>query len=152
MKAIAVVIPSLCTTTVTDLFMLVAPRSQAVIAAVCLGLHARTRSAGGVEQRGERDRWHGFPQPHHDVSTTLEPPDDRWRLRCARAPSARALEPSAPSAPPRELASTYPHQKHVLPDIKHNRIPALGISFEQPKLPTLIEDIMREILPPSPHP
>ena len=51
-----------------------------------------------------------------------------------------------------ELASTYPHHKHVLPDIKHNRIPALGISFEQPNLPTLIEEIVREVLPPSPHP
>ena len=34
------------------------------------------------------------------------------------------------------LASTYPHHKHVLPDIKHNRIPAPGISFAQPNLPT----------------
>jgi hypothetical protein len=51
-----------------------------------------------------------------------------------------------------ELASTYPHHKHVLPDIKHNRIPALGMSFEQPNVPTLIEEIVREVLPPSPHP
>jgi hypothetical protein len=51
-----------------------------------------------------------------------------------------------------ELASTYPHHKHVLPDIKHNRIPAPRISFEQPNLPTLIEEIVREVLPPSPHP
>lgn len=48
-----------------------------------------------------------------------------------------------------ELASTYPHHKHVLPDIKHNRVPAPGISFEQPNLPGLIEEIEREILPPS---
>ena len=51
-----------------------------------------------------------------------------------------------------ELASTYPHHKHVLPDIKHHRISALGISFEQPNLPTLIEEIVREVLPPAPHP
>ena len=51
-----------------------------------------------------------------------------------------------------ELAGTYPHHKHVLPGIKHNRIPARGISFEQPNLPTLIEEIVREVLPPSPHP
>jgi hypothetical protein len=50
-----------------------------------------------------------------------------------------------------ELASTYPHHKHVLPDIKHNRIPALGISFAQPNLPTLIEEILREILPSFPR-
>jgi len=44
-----------------------------------------------------------------------------------------------------ELASTYPHHKHILPDIKHNRVPAPGISFEQPNLPGLIEEIKREI-------
>jgi len=48
-----------------------------------------------------------------------------------------------------ELASTYPHHRHILPDIKHNRVPAPGISFEQPNLPGLIEEIMRDILIPS---
>jgi hypothetical protein len=46
-----------------------------------------------------------------------------------------------------ELASTHPHHKHVLPDIKHNRVPAPGISFQQPNLPTLIEEIERDLLP-----
>lgn len=27
------------------------------------------------------------------------------------------------------LASTHPHHKHIPPDIKHNRIPAPGLSF-----------------------
>jgi len=49
-----------------------------------------------------------------------------------------------------ELASTYPHHKHILPDLKHNRIPAPGISFGQPNLPTLIEEIEREVIPSSP--
>lgn len=49
-----------------------------------------------------------------------------------------------------ELASTYPHHKHISPDLKHNRIPAPGISFKQPNLPTLIEEIEREVLPSSP--
>jgi hypothetical protein len=39
------------------------------------------------------------------------------------------------------LASTYPHHKHVPPDIKHNRQPAAGLSFEQPNLPFLIREI-----------
>src|SRR2546426_961191 len=39
-----------------------------------------------------------------------------------------------------ELAATHPHHKHVPPDIKHNRIPAPGISFEHPNLPFLIEE------------
>src|SRR5882724_4050824 len=100
MKAIAVVIPSLFTTTVTDMFMRVAPRSQAVIDAVCIGLHASTWSAGGLNQRFDRDLFNVFQQPNHDVSTTLDHPEDRWLLRVERAPSALALEPSAPSAPP----------------------------------------------------
>jgi hypothetical protein len=49
-----------------------------------------------------------------------------------------------------ELASTYPHHKHISPDLKHNRIPAPSISFKQPNLPTLIEEIEREVLPSSP--
>jgi hypothetical protein len=38
------------------------------------------------------------------------------------------------------LASTFPHHLHELPDIKHNRKPAPGISFDAPNLPTLIAD------------
>ncbi len=44
------------------------------------------------------------------------------------------------------LASTHPHHKHVPPDIKHNRIPAPGLSFERPNLPFLIEEIERDYL------
>ncbi len=44
------------------------------------------------------------------------------------------------------LASTFPHHKHVAPDIKHNRVPAPGMSFEQPNLPFLIDEITREFL------
>jgi hypothetical protein len=44
--------------------------------------------------------------------------------------------PNTPS-----LASTHPHHKHVPPDIKHNRIPAPGLSFTQPNLPLLIQEI-----------
>lgn len=45
------------------------------------------------------------------------------------------------------LASTFPHHKHVPPDIKRNRIPAPGLSFEQPNLPDIldeIQDLLRE--------
>jgi len=38
------------------------------------------------------------------------------------------------------LASTFPHHLHEPPDIKHNRKPARGISFQAPNLPTLIAD------------
>jgi hypothetical protein len=36
--------------------------------------------------------------------------------------------------------SSIPY-KHIPPDIKHNRIPALGLSFTPPNLPFLIEEI-----------
>jgi len=39
------------------------------------------------------------------------------------------------------LASTFPHHKHVSPDIRHHRIPALGLSFNQPNLPNIIGEI-----------
>ncbi|MBX3053107.1 MAG: hypothetical protein KF753_16610 [Caldilineaceae bacterium] len=39
------------------------------------------------------------------------------------------------------LASTDPHHKHIPPDIKHNRIPAPGLSFTAPNLPYLIHEI-----------
>ena len=45
-----------------------------------------------------------------------------------------------------ELASTYPHHKHIPPDIKRHRVPAPEVSFEQPNLPALIEEIEHEIL------
>ena len=38
------------------------------------------------------------------------------------------------------LASTHPHHKHILPDIKRNRVPAPDMSFERPNLPVLIAE------------
>ena len=39
------------------------------------------------------------------------------------------------------LASTFPHHKHVPPDIKHNRVPAPEVSFTRANLPVLIREI-----------
>jgi hypothetical protein len=39
------------------------------------------------------------------------------------------------------LAATFPHHKHVPPDIKHNRVPAPGMSFTWANLPRLIREI-----------
>jgi hypothetical protein len=39
------------------------------------------------------------------------------------------------------LQSTHPHHKHVPPDPKHHRVPAVALSFTQPNLPVLIEEI-----------
>jgi hypothetical protein len=40
-----------------------------------------------------------------------------------------------------ELQSSFPHHKHVPPDIKHNRLPAPEMSFDRPNLPALINEI-----------
>ena len=40
-----------------------------------------------------------------------------------------------------KLAPTFPHHKHIPPDIKHHRIPAPEMSFDQPNLPTLLRKI-----------
>ena len=41
----------------------------------------------------------------------------------------------------KSLAPTFPHHKHVPPDIRRNRIPAPQISFTRPNLPALIAEI-----------
>jgi hypothetical protein len=38
------------------------------------------------------------------------------------------------------LQSTHPHHKHVPPAIKHNRVPAVNMSFAQPNLPAIISE------------
>lgn len=38
------------------------------------------------------------------------------------------------------LQSTHPHHKHIPPDIKHHRIPAPELSFNQPNIPWLVEE------------
>jgi hypothetical protein len=39
------------------------------------------------------------------------------------------------------LAPTFPHHKHVPPNIRHHRIPAPGMSFIVPNLPGLLQEI-----------
>jgi len=39
------------------------------------------------------------------------------------------------------LAATHLHHKHVPPDVKHHRVPAPELSFAEPNLPLLIQEI-----------
>ena len=39
------------------------------------------------------------------------------------------------------LAKTFPHHKHIPPDIKRNRIPAPEMSFDHPNIQILIQQI-----------
>ncbi|MGH7453378.1 MAG: toxin-antitoxin system TumE family protein, partial [bacterium] len=44
------------------------------------------------------------------------------------------------------LASSHPHHKHIHPDIKHHRIPAPELSFDQPNLSFLVKEIIENLL------
>ena len=48
---------------------------------------------------------------------------------------------SQPHPDDSSLASSHPHHKHVPPDTKHNRVPAPDLSFTEPNLPHLINEI-----------
>ena len=39
------------------------------------------------------------------------------------------------------LASTFPHHKHVPPDIRHNRVPAPGMRFDRPNLEKILGEV-----------
>jgi hypothetical protein len=39
------------------------------------------------------------------------------------------------------LKPTFPHHKHVPPNISRNRIPAPGLSFTKPNLPFILDEI-----------
>ncbi len=44
-----------------------------------------------------------------------------------------------------KLKRTHPHHKHIPPNIKHNRIPAPDMSFDQPNLPAIIQEVEKLI-------
>lgn len=44
------------------------------------------------------------------------------------------------------LASTFPHHKHVPPNLRDHRVAAPGIQFDAPNLDTVLEDVRRQWL------
>ena len=44
------------------------------------------------------------------------------------------------------LAATFPHHKHVPPDLRNNRVPAPGIGFDAPNLDVVLADVRRDWL------
>jgi hypothetical protein len=42
------------------------------------------------------------------------------------------------------LASTFPHHKHIRPNLRDNRVPAAGISFDSPNLDVVLNDVWRD--------
>ena len=47
---------------------------------------------------------------------------------------------SQPHPEEANLQSTHPHHKHIPPDMKHHRLPALEMSFIQPNIPFLVQE------------
>jgi hypothetical protein len=45
------------------------------------------------------------------------------------------------------LASTFPHHKHVPPNLRDHRVPAPGISFASPNLDVVLRDVRLDWLP-----
>lgn len=44
------------------------------------------------------------------------------------------------------LAATFPHHKHVPPNLREHRVPAPGIGFVSPNLDVVLEDVRRNLL------
>jgi len=44
------------------------------------------------------------------------------------------------------LAATFPHHKHLPPNLRDHRVPAPGISFELPNSDVVLEDVRRDWL------
>lgn len=74
------------------------------------------------------------------VEKALPSADEYCAVHCAGKEKLYWYD-SQPHPDSRTLQSTHPHHKHIPPDIKHNRIPAPGLSFTTPNLPFLIEEI-----------
>jgi hypothetical protein len=100
MQAITGVILSLLTSAMTDTRMLIAPLFHTAVEVLRSRVHPPPRCTRRVNQRRDRGWWHVFQPPDDHVTTTLAHAEDRRLLRCEPTPSACALEPPAPAAPP----------------------------------------------------
>src|SRR4030095_2158852 len=100
MKAIAVIIPSIFATAVTDAGMRIAPRFQAAINVVLIRVNTGTWRNGRLDQGFDRPLLDVFQHPNHHLSSTLDHPEDRWLLRGECAASTFPFESSASAAPP----------------------------------------------------
>ena len=43
------------------------------------------------------------------------------------------------------LSSTFPNHKHVLPNLRDNRVTAPGVSFESPNLDVILNDVRQHL-------
>jgi hypothetical protein len=80
-------------------------------------------------------------QQFHSIqkSTLIIIEDYGYELWCNNA--KLAWHDSQPHLRDLGLASSFPHHKHIPPDIKHHRIPAPNMSFTKPNPSALIQGI-----------
>lgn len=100
MNAIAVVIPCVFATPMTDRLVRITPRLQAAIDLVFIRGNTGTRRTRGLDAGLDRAVLDAFHQTHDHLTTPLTHPADRRCLGGKRPASPLALEPPAPSASP----------------------------------------------------
>ena len=122
-------------------YIYVLPRDSVSIAASTLVVVRRSRLLAIVE---------GEIRFHHDIRLVIEEHltleygtlvIDRYGYEVYRGSEKLYWYDSQPHPHILELALNHPHHKHVPPDIKHKRIPAPTLSFTQPNLPFLINEV-----------
>ena len=106
MKAIAVIIPRLCTTAMTDALMHVAPLLQATVDGVFIRVDTRAWCNRALDQRLDRPLLHIVQHANNHLATALDHPEDRGFLRCEGPAATFPLEASAPAAPPFFITSS----------------------------------------------
>lgn len=102
---------------------------------------------GMAELRGEVDFFAGIRLRIYELLTWDDGPlvIDAYSYDVFQGDSQLYWYDSQPHPHIPSLASTDPHHKHIPPDIKHNRIPAPGLSFTAPNLPYLIQEITANV-------
>ena len=100
MKAIAVVIPRIFATAVTDARVRLAPSFQAAVDVIFICVHTCARGNRGVDQRLDGPLLHVVQHVNDYVTTALDHAENRGLLRGEGAASAFPLEASPPAAPP----------------------------------------------------
>ena len=46
------------------------------------------------------------------------------------------------------LSSTFPHHKHIPPNLRDHRVPAPGVSFQSPNLDVVLKEVRRDWIQP----
>jgi hypothetical protein len=94
-------------------------------------------------QHGEIEQYrYEVSRPHHQESSLTVSDVEYCTIHYAAKDKLYWYD-SQPHPDDPALAATYPHHKHIQPEIKHHRVPAPGLSFTEPNLPWLIQEIIR---------